>query len=277
MIVSARTIFSPSRRAMRWMIPWVAGCEGPIEIVCVSKFPALSSVSFAHSGTRRSSSAIEPALAGGVVLAERVADEGVVAEDAVQVRVAREVEAVEVVGLALEPVGRRPDALDARQRRLLVVREHHADARVLVARERVEVDDRLEAAGTIRSPAPQVVDAAEIQEEVVLAARVVAQEARQGQPVLGPDLDRRHVEIHDARAPGDRRRFDALRQLLRRGRQSGRLDDAGAQASCSAAKRAERESRDFSPDCDLLLELEDARRSAPRASAGSPGRRRPRG
>ena len=38
-------------------MPCVAGCEGPIEIVCVSKCPARSSVSFAHSGIRRSSSA----------------------------------------------------------------------------------------------------------------------------------------------------------------------------------------------------------------------------
>ena len=83
------------------------GVRGPDRDVCVSKFPARSSVSVAHSGTRRSSSAIEPALAGGVVLAQRVADEGVVGEDAVQVRMAREVDAVEVPGLALEPVGRR--------------------------------------------------------------------------------------------------------------------------------------------------------------------------
>ena len=56
MLVSARTIFSPSSRAIRWTIPWVAGCDGPIEIVCVSKCPAFSSMR-AHSGVRMSSSA----------------------------------------------------------------------------------------------------------------------------------------------------------------------------------------------------------------------------
>ncbi|MCA1611606.1 MAG: hypothetical protein LC780_12245 [Acidobacteria bacterium] len=55
--VSARAMRSPSIRAIRCTMPWVAGCDGPIESVCVSKCPARSSVFFAQSGQRRSSSA----------------------------------------------------------------------------------------------------------------------------------------------------------------------------------------------------------------------------
>ena len=91
------------------MIPWVAGCDGPIEIVCVSKCPARSSVSDAQSGIRRSSSAKNQRWPGGVVLAQRVPDERVVAEEPPQVRMAREVEAEEVERLPLEPVRRGPD------------------------------------------------------------------------------------------------------------------------------------------------------------------------
>ena len=43
------------------------------------------------------------------VLAERMADEAVVGEDAAQVRVAAEQDAEQVERLALEPVGARPD------------------------------------------------------------------------------------------------------------------------------------------------------------------------
>src|SRR5207253_8483975 len=54
----------------------------------------------------------EPPLAGRVVLAERVAHEGVVAQQPAQVRMARKVEAEEVERFALEPVRRRPDLGD---------------------------------------------------------------------------------------------------------------------------------------------------------------------
>ena len=47
------------------------------------------------------------------VLAHRVADEAVVGQDAAQVDMALEDDAVEVEGLALEPVGRAPDVGDA--------------------------------------------------------------------------------------------------------------------------------------------------------------------
>ena len=47
------------------------------------------------------------------------------------------------------------------------------------------------------------------------------------------------------------------RQLLRRGRERGRLDDAGAQEGCSAAKRRRARVAGLLAGLDLLLELED--------------------
>ncbi len=108
------------------------------------------------------------------------------------------------------------------------------------------MDDRLEAvAGGPAAPA-QVVDAAEVEEEVVLAAGIVPEKAGQRQPVLRPDLDRRQIEIEDLRPRADRRGLQPLAELLRRRRQGGGRGDRHVRLS--AAKRAERESRDFSPD-----------------------------
>ena len=56
-----------------------------------------------------------------VVLAERVADPVVRQHDAAKVRVTGEVDAEQVVDLALEPVGGLPHALDARDRRARAV------------------------------------------------------------------------------------------------------------------------------------------------------------
>src|SRR6187399_3402893 len=53
------------------------------------------------------------------VLAERMADETVVGEDAAQVEVAVEDDAEEVERLALEPVGRAPDLAEGRHLRQL--------------------------------------------------------------------------------------------------------------------------------------------------------------
>ena len=65
------------------------------------------------------------------VLAQRIALEAVVGEDAAQVGVAGEQDAVEVVGLALEPVGAGKDRRDRGHRRRLVGHHLHADAHVL--------------------------------------------------------------------------------------------------------------------------------------------------
>ena len=62
----------------------------------------------------------QPALAGVVVLAQGVALEGLVGQDALEVGVALEADAEHVVGLALEPVGRLPHAVDGRHRRVVL-------------------------------------------------------------------------------------------------------------------------------------------------------------
>ena len=217
-------------------MPWVAGCEGPIEIVCVSKWPARSSVSLRPLRHAEVFLGEEPALARRVVLAQRVADERVVAEDAVQVRVPGEFEAVEVERLPLEPVGGRPDVDDARQRRLLRVRERDAHADVLVARQRVEVDDRLEPGR--RPRAPEVVDAAEVEEEVEAAAGIVAEEARERRPVVRrrPRSSGRSRSTTSARpATGDA--ADPLAQRARP-RDESAASAATRHEVCSAAQPA---------------------------------------
>src|SRR5690606_16369512 len=65
------------------------------------------------------------------VLAQRMPLETVVGEDAAQVRMPGEEDTVEVVGLALEPVGAREYAGDRRNRGILVGCHPDADALVL--------------------------------------------------------------------------------------------------------------------------------------------------
>ena len=99
---SPRSSRRPSPPARGRCRAW-PGCEGPMFTTgCSVSAGTSSSHSFGDFRTWR--------CAGGVVLAHRVADEGVVGEDARQVRVAVEDDAVEVPGLALEPVGALVDA-----------------------------------------------------------------------------------------------------------------------------------------------------------------------
>ena len=83
------------------------------------------------------------ALGGRIVLAHRMAHEVVVSQDAREVRVALEDDAVEVPGLPLEPVGAPVHAGERRQPR---VRLGDADlqAGVVLAGDRVHVQDHLE-------------------------------------------------------------------------------------------------------------------------------------
>src|SRR6188508_595309 len=93
-------------------VPCMAGCDGPM-------FTVMSSVGSSCSSSRSSRflrprtsfliSAIYSSLLR-VVLAQRVPDELVVHVDPAQVGVTVEGDAVHVVGLALEPVERRPQA-----------------------------------------------------------------------------------------------------------------------------------------------------------------------
>ena len=73
------------------------------------------------------------------VLAERMADEAVVGEEAAQVRVAREQDAEEVEGLALEPVGRGPDLDQGVDHRVGVIGAEGAQAQPPVMRDRQQV------------------------------------------------------------------------------------------------------------------------------------------
>src|SRR3954471_21739615 len=74
------------------------------------------------------------------ILAQRMALEAVVGEQPAHVRMAGEDYTVEIVGLALEPVGAGKDADDGSDRRLLVDLELHPDAQVQLGREQM-VDD----------------------------------------------------------------------------------------------------------------------------------------
>ena len=121
----------------------------------------------------------DPAPRRVVVLAQRVALEALVAEDAPQVRVAGEAQAEHVVGLALEPVGGLPDR-DQRGEHRVGLGERHLEAQARGAPHRVEVVDGVEALGAVGE-----VDAANVEQQVEAGLRAVAEIARER---LGEDL-----------------------------------------------------------------------------------------
>src|SRR6185437_10793286 len=75
------------------------------------------------------------------VLAERMPHESVVGEDAAQIRMSVEDDAVQVERLALEPVRARPDQGQRRHQRQAVVLAEHAQAQASVAGDRKQLDD----------------------------------------------------------------------------------------------------------------------------------------
>ena len=93
--------------------------------------------------------------AGRKILAQRMAGKAVVGENATQVRMPREENTEQVVGLALEPVGTGEDAGDRRHRHRVVGRELHPHADVL--RRAEQMVHHLEALLALR-----VVDTADI-------------------------------------------------------------------------------------------------------------------
>ena len=228
-------------------MPCVAGCDGPIEIVCVSKCPARSSVSFAQLGhragppRRRTSAgpARSPCAAGGRRRRRGRGGGGGSGGPGSRSRRGRTPRA-----RTSSPPGQTShDASGATG--FASSGRSTRDPHVLVARQRVEVDDGLEA--RLLAPAPQVVDAAEVEEEVVPAAGIVAQEPRERRPVrrARPRWSAGRRSTTSARpASGDAR--EALAQLLGRGREAA-VSTATVTRGCSAANRAERLSRDFSP------------------------------
>ncbi len=129
------------------------------------------------------------------ILAQRMALEAVVGEQPAHVGMIGEHHAVEVPGLALEPLGAGKHRDDRRNRRHLVGLGLHADARVLLRRE--EMIDDVEAL-LARRP----VHRGHIDDVPELAARIVAQERRDLHDV-GRLCGDRQFAIGDG-MPGDR-------------------------------------------------------------------------
>src|SRR5262249_50714157 len=129
---------SPSSLSTILTVPCIAGCDGPICSSIGSNGNPSASPSSAppffdpsspmialllgalrwlpsrRGGARRAGSDQRLTLLLGVVLAQRVSLELLVEVDASQIRVALELDAVHVVGLALEPVGTHPESDEAR-------------------------------------------------------------------------------------------------------------------------------------------------------------------
>ena len=105
------------------------------------------------------------------ILAQRMPLETVIGEDAPHVGMAGEQHAVEIVGLALEPVGAAKHVDQRRHRRRLVGR--HLDAHALVQPRRQEMIDDVEAL-LARRP----IDRGDVDDVDELAGRIVAQECR---------------------------------------------------------------------------------------------------
>src|SRR5262245_9705093 len=125
---SAFWMTSPSNSSTRRSTPWAAGCWGPklrvkLRISAIglrvleSRLVAVvlaNHFGYQRAGFDRDRLIHDAALLRVVahlditdqweILAERMADEAVVGEDATQIRVATEQDAVEVEGLTLEPV-----------------------------------------------------------------------------------------------------------------------------------------------------------------------------
>ena len=124
------------------------------------------------------------------ILAEGVADEAVVGEDAAQVVVALEDDAVKVKSFALVPVGGAPDVGERGQHREGVIGRIDAQAHALVEADRQQVGD-----GGITRAFPGavavggVIDPAEIDELLEAAGGVVAQDERGRVVIGGTDLD----------------------------------------------------------------------------------------
>ena len=144
------------------------------------------------------------------VLAQRMPLEAVVGEDAAQVRMAGEQDAVEVVGFALEPVRRREHRDRRGHRRRLVGLHLHADATVTGGRQQM-VDDveALLARG--------IVDAGRFDEADEAEAGIVAQHGqhvddRSGLRMRRSVRRRRPIAAH--RAPARRRRLREFVEAL---------------------------------------------------------------
>ena len=123
------------------------------------------------------------------ILAQRMALEAVIGEQPAHIRMAGEDDPVEIVGLALEPVGAGKDVDDRGDRRLLIDLELHPDAQVLLGRE--QMIDNVEA-----PLAPRPVDRRDVEQAHELAALVVAQEGCDLHDVASDRVDRQFAVRH---------------------------------------------------------------------------------
>ena len=158
----------------------------------------------------------DPALRRVVVLAQRMPLEGLVGEQAPQVRMPVEAEAEHVVGLALEPVEPLPEP-GHRGEHDVVLAHRHLQPQARAALDRVEVVDRLEALLAVGK-----VDAAEVEHHVELRLRVLLQLAGDvEEDVLADDPDRLVQTLLRQDAAGRELRPDGVE--LRRGGRGLRL------------------------------------------------------
>src|SRR5262245_16374118 len=174
--MSRLTMFSPSSSTRNFTVPCVAGCDGPMLSTWCSVCRSRSKSSSERSGASgkygsdmlvpRADQRLAPLLR--VVLAQRMPFELPVEQDAAQIGMTVEADAVQVPDLAFHPVRRgveRRRGVDAR----VVGRHAHLDAHAVIARERIEVVDDLEA-----RPGGQQVDRAQIREHDEVELAVVA-------------------------------------------------------------------------------------------------------
>src|SRR5579872_4644999 len=122
---------SPSSLRLNLMVPCEAGCDGPI---CSSMISSAGSAASIFCDQRAGSDMTtlllrrpqrlhdwidlrnqRLALLKRIILSQRMADEGIVEQDAAQVGMAVELDAEQIVAFALEPVGRLPDRIHARR------------------------------------------------------------------------------------------------------------------------------------------------------------------
>ena len=135
-----------------------------------------------------------------------MADETVIGQQAAQIVVPREDDAVEIEGFALEPVDRIPDRHDRRYRRKVVVRREAAHAQTPVVGNRDQVADRGEAlAGPLRIG--RIIDAAQIHQLLEAQLGFVAQHRHHGQ-IIG------RIDVDGDFAKGDLLRTDLLSEMF---------------------------------------------------------------
>ena len=144
------------------------------------------------------------------VLAQRMAFEPVIGEDAAEIGVVGEQDAIQIPGLALEPVGRAEHRGDRRHRREFVGRNLHANAHVVA--ERKQVVDHVEALFAFR-----IIDAADVHELAEQTVRRVAQERQHLDDRLRRNIDDQLALDHGcAGHVGGKRRSDGFAEILER-------------------------------------------------------------